>query len=136
MRAVIEVDVPEYQIGKDVSIYFPDTMVVHGTTIAVNPESGLISKKMAIESIEELNVVSFYEAQEDSRDAYYEIKDAIKKLPSVKPKIGHWEMLPPIFEEICMCSNCGMKFKQALQFTEECPNCNAIMILKGDRRNG
>ena len=67
---------------------------------------------------------------------YLECEEAIKKLPSVKPKIGHWEMLPPIFEEICMCSNCGMKFKQALQFTDECPNCNAIMILKGDRRNG
>ena len=28
MKAVIEVDVPEYQIGQDVSVYFKDTMCV------------------------------------------------------------------------------------------------------------
>ena len=30
MKAVIELDVPEWQIGQDVSVYFPDTMVKHG----------------------------------------------------------------------------------------------------------
>ena len=28
MKAIIEVDVPEYQIGQDVSVYFKDTMCV------------------------------------------------------------------------------------------------------------
>lgn len=28
MKAVIEVDVPEYQIGQEVSVYFKDTMCV------------------------------------------------------------------------------------------------------------
>ena len=29
MNAVIELDVPEWQIGQDVTVYFPDTMVKH-----------------------------------------------------------------------------------------------------------
>ena len=29
MKAVIELDVPEWQIGRDVTVYFPDTMVKH-----------------------------------------------------------------------------------------------------------
>ena len=31
MKAIVEIDVPEWQIGRDVSVYFPDTMVAHGT---------------------------------------------------------------------------------------------------------
>lgn len=30
MKAIIELDVPEWQIGQEVSIYFPDTMSVKG----------------------------------------------------------------------------------------------------------
>lgn len=29
MKAIIEVDVPEFQIGQEVSIYFKDTMYIH-----------------------------------------------------------------------------------------------------------
>lgn len=29
MKAVIYLDVPEWQIGQDVTVYFPDTMVKH-----------------------------------------------------------------------------------------------------------
>lgn len=35
MKAVIKLDVPEYQIGQKVSIYFPDTMVKHAICEAV-----------------------------------------------------------------------------------------------------
>lgn len=31
MKAVIEVDVPDYQIGQEVNIYFKDTMQIKGT---------------------------------------------------------------------------------------------------------
>ena len=34
-KAIIELNVPEWQIGQEVSIYFPDSMVVHGKTVAV-----------------------------------------------------------------------------------------------------
>ena len=30
MKAIIELDVPEWQIGQDVSVYFPDTMCKRG----------------------------------------------------------------------------------------------------------
>ena len=40
---------------------------------------------------------------------------------------AHWIVLPPFCEEICMCTNCRKKFKEAYQHKEYCPNCNAIM---------
>ena len=30
MKAVIELDVPDWQIGQEVSVYFPDTMCKRG----------------------------------------------------------------------------------------------------------
>lgn len=51
----------------------------------------------------------------------------IDNAPTVQPKIGHWEILPPCFEEICCCSVCNKGFKEALQHTKSCPNCGAIM---------
>lgn len=38
MKAVIEVNVPDYQIGQEVSIYFKDTMMIKG--IVQEPKTG------------------------------------------------------------------------------------------------
>ena len=38
MKAIIEVDVPEYQIGREVSIYFKDTMMIMG--VVQEPKKG------------------------------------------------------------------------------------------------
>lgn len=35
MKAIIKIDVPEWQIGKEVSIYFPDTMSIRAKCEAV-----------------------------------------------------------------------------------------------------
>lgn len=35
MKAAIYLDVPEWQIGQEVSVYFPDTMLKHGKCEAV-----------------------------------------------------------------------------------------------------
>lgn len=35
MKAVIMIDVPQWQIGQEVSVYFPDTMVKHAKCEAV-----------------------------------------------------------------------------------------------------
>ena len=35
MKAIIKLDVPEWQIGRDVTVYFPDTMLKHGVCEAV-----------------------------------------------------------------------------------------------------
>ena len=44
-----------------------------------------ISRQAVLDAISELNAVSFYEVQEDSRECYYEIENAIKQLPPVTP---------------------------------------------------
>ena len=36
MKAIIELDIPEYQIGQEVSIYFKDTMSIKGKTRKYN----------------------------------------------------------------------------------------------------
>lgn len=40
---------------------------------------------------------------------------------------GHWIIFPPFIEEICMCSNCKTKFKEAYQHRDTCPSCGARM---------
>ena len=54
--------------------------------------------------------------------------DCIKKLAdALKQKTGKWIIFPPCFEEICMCSNCKTKFKEAYQHRDTCPSCGAKM---------
>ena len=50
-------------------------------------------------------------------------------------KTGHWIIFPPCFEEICMCSNCKTKFKEAYQHRATCPNCGAYMKGKEDEHS-
>lgn len=38
MKAIIQIDVPDYQIGQEVSIYFKDTMMIKG--IVQEPKTG------------------------------------------------------------------------------------------------
>ena len=38
MKAIIEVDIPEYQIEQEVSVYFKDTMMVKGKTRKYNDD--------------------------------------------------------------------------------------------------
>ena len=38
MKAIIQIDVPNYQIGQEVSIYFKDTMMIKG--IVQEPKTG------------------------------------------------------------------------------------------------
>lgn len=46
----------------------------------------LISKNKVLEKLKELNAISFYEANEDSKETYYEIRDAIKNFECEKIK--------------------------------------------------
>lgn len=38
MKAIIRLDVPDWQIGEEVTVYFPDTMMTHGICEALNPQ--------------------------------------------------------------------------------------------------
>ena len=62
---------------------------------------------------------------ESERDAYHTLSEAIDALQ--EQKTGKWIIFPPCIEEICMCSNCKTKFKEAYQHRDTCPSCGAKM---------
>ena len=96
-----------------------------------------ISKQAVLDAMSELNAISFYEAQEDSKECYYEIQEMIKNMPSVTPqqKKGQWIKygIPRCGEQHYKCTSCGyyINFGQWGElYTKEfkyCPNCGAKM---------
>lgn len=42
MKAVIYLDVHEWQIGQDVTVYFPDTMLKHGKCERLNEQDAVV----------------------------------------------------------------------------------------------
>ena len=89
-----------------------------------------ISRQAVLDTISELNAISFYEAQEDSKECYYEIRDAIKQLPFVtpQPKIGRWIDIQYFKADDTYyrpkCPFCSIEPKEYSNF---CPNCGAKM---------
>jgi len=45
MKAVIELDVPNWQIGQDVAVYFPDTMMKHGKCELLKEQTEIVRCK-------------------------------------------------------------------------------------------
>ena len=93
------------------------------------PNNDCISRQAAIVAVKDALLA--WSSMPEWRDD--KITEALVELPSAQQqrKRGKWIILPPIFEEICQCSNCKMKFKDALQWTNDCPNCGADM--RGER---
>ena len=75
------------------------------------------------EAIEELLCMKHIFIAESDADKALDM--AIKALK--EQKTGKWIIFPPCFEEICMCSNCKIKFKEAYQHRNICPYCGARM---------
>lgn len=46
MKAVIELDVQDWQIGQDVTVYFPDTMLKHGKCELLKEQEAVEPKKI------------------------------------------------------------------------------------------
>lgn len=97
----------------------------------------LISKQAVLDTLTELNAISFYEAQEDSKECYYEIRNTIKKLPLVKPQeqTGHWIENAPEYQNIdppYICSECG---NMHLRKTDYCDQCGCRMVEPQGREN-
>jgi len=84
-----------------------------------------IYREDAIEAVEELNAISFYELNEHSKEAFVEIRRALKALPSADRPQGEWiEMYRDGFGNmICMCSKCSFHASRS----RYCPNCGAEM---------
>lgn len=85
----------------------------------------IISKQTVLDTISELNAISFYEAQEDSKECYYEIRQAIKDLSPVKPQTGHWVK--------GKCDQCGghapfWSMATTYYESEYCPKCGCRMV--------
>ena len=94
----------------------------------------LVELDAALEGLENLNAVSFYEANEHSKEAYMETKDMLKALPTVDAvPVVHSEWIPkekadtPYWLEM-ECAKCGFSVivNDALYF-KFCPNCGAKM---------
>ena len=93
----------------------------------------LIYREQAMATIDELNAISFYEANEHSREAYKEIRAAIKQLPSAE-KTGKWAKGCNIYDgELQLwfeCSECDKRFDYRYNY---CPNCGARMVPDEDK---
>ena len=94
------------------------------------PSGDLISKQAVLDNLSELNAISFYEAQEDSKEAYYEIRRLIKNMTPVNPqeqKTGHWI---EIRCDMYKCSECDFVYtdlsgeRYGMHY---CPNCGCRM---------
>ena len=91
-----------------------------------------ISRADVITEMGELNAVSFYEANEHSKEAYYEIKNMIKTISPVtpsKPK-GHWIETEYHRWRCSVCREKGMSEWDNIHAdrTNFCPDCGAEMV--------
>ena len=137
MKAIIQIDVPDHQIGQEVSIYFKDTMMIKGV---VKEQSGdLISRQAVLERLKKEDKILY-----TTTGLNYLIR-AIGELPSVKPqepKEGHWVMpvqddgmSDPIYYQV-RCSECGFDLdpqtwhQELHQYDADkfCPSCGCRMV--------
>ena len=91
----------------------------------------LVELDAALEGLENLNAVSFYEPNEHSKEAYLETKDMLKALPTVDAvpvKHGRWirhdyaDIVDGYYVPEYECSECRNWAKDDTDF---CPNCGA-----------
>ena len=53
---------------------------------ADKPCEDCVSRQAVLNAVSELNVISFYELQMDSKECYHEIRQTVENMPSVTPK--------------------------------------------------
>lgn len=108
----------------------------------------LISLNAALKELENLNIASFYELNEHSKEVYTEVKAMLKALPPeviVPVRQGRWivhhEKLTFLTGEASsggvLCSKCGWKTHNKMHVLlgcpfKYCPNCGADMRKDGD----
>ncbi len=59
MKALIEIDVPEWQIGKTVDIYFPDTMHKRGIVMDCNRQNIVSNEEILKTTWPDIDIVKF-----------------------------------------------------------------------------
>lgn len=94
----------------------------------------LIELDAALEGLENLNAISFYEANEHSNEAYTETKDMLKALPTVDAapvRHGYWirhdyaDIVDGYYVPNYECSVCHA-WKQ--DDSDYCPDCGSILV--------
>lgn len=116
MKAIIRIDVPNYQIGQEVSIYFKDTMMIKG--IVQEPKTGLgdilIADQCECANCIHEEMCKWKEERHGQECAYMQ-----------EPKTGHWTHDGSHWKNRFICSECGYKLFE--EQTNYCPNCGAKM---------
>lgn len=82
---------PTYEeIAKKVAEKALDEFLYNGKSIRewmqIIASEDAISRQAVLDTISESNAISFYEAQEDSKECYYEIRQVVEKMPPVTPQ--------------------------------------------------
>ena len=107
-------------------------------------EQRLIDANVLMDVLDELNVASFYELNEHSRETYYDFREAIKNAPTIEErKQGKWidkGVIPNYPEEgfniyhLLICDQCGCMHRTTVWCVngkyinaDFCPNCGALM---------
>jgi hypothetical protein len=119
MKAIITVEVPEHQIGQEVSVYFKDTMCVKSVCTPLTESDDCVSREDVLKG-------RTYTSTEEGWEGYTIDEDYVKSLPSVQPnrEKGEWYIYQDYWYE---CSKCGC-LRYMPTFTENyCPNCGADM---------
>ena len=108
-----------------------DTFDMAIKALEQQPCDNAISRQAVLDTISELNAISFYEAQEDSKECYYEIRQAVKALPLVTPqqKYGKWIFVDKA-KEHAYCSECNYGNVDLFDGRPHnyCPNCGCRMV--------
>lgn len=82
VNAIIRLNIPDYQIGEEVSIYFKDTMMVKGVVEKEILCEDAVSRQSVIDAIEDDNRNGHYSCFASNNDAQC-FKQIIKELPKV-----------------------------------------------------
>ena len=133
MKAIIRLDVPDWQIGKKVSVYFPDTMVLNSICEIDNTDNQFKMRDATeeerksthdyIESISKPTGIQFDEVVEEL--------DFVQEHPKVRTKlkvnnVAKWKKDCRIWR----CSNCDASFdtwRHEIVYNKYCPNCGKKM---------
>ena len=139
MRAIIEVDVPDYQIGQEASIYFKDTMMIKG--IVQEPSitwvTGADGAKIAFKDVPVWKVTKICEI----------LGDVVEAEEEQEPKTGHWIQTNEFFINQdgqfiykFICSECKSlsyfrKSNKKAIGANVCPNCGCRMVEPQESEN-
>lgn len=140
MKAIIRLDVPDWQIGKKVSVYFPDSMVSNSICEIDNTEwirDNLFKMRDATEEERKSTqdyINSISKPTGIQFDEVVEELNFVQEHPKIQTKlevnnVAKWKKDYRIWK----CSNCDASFdtwRHEIVYNNYCPNCGAKMEIE------